>query len=235
MNNIDPTEIAKFDVAATHWWDTEGDLKTLHDINPLRLNFITELCPLKGKKVLDIGCGGGILAEAMVKQGAIVTGIDMSAAALEIARLHLHESQLTIDYRQSTAEDYAHQPPQQFDVITCLELLEHVPNPATVIQACADLVKPGGAVFFSTINRSPKAYLFAILGAEYILKMLPRGTHDYAKFMRPSELAHWARNAGLSVSQLKGMHYNLLNKTYSLNHDVSVNYLMFCQKKKYDG
>ena len=235
MKNIDPTEIAKFDAAAAHWWDLEGDLKTLHDINPLRLNFITELCPLKDKKVLDIGCGGGILAEAMAKQDAIVTGIDMSVAALEVAHLHLHESQLTIDYQHTTAEDYAHRHPEQFDVVTCLELLEHVPDPAAVIQACANLVKPGGTIFFSTINRNPKAYLFAILGAEYILKMLPRGTHDYAKFMRPSELAHWARNADLSVSQLKGMHYDLLNKTYSLNHDVSVNYLMFCQKEKRNG
>ena len=234
MNNIDPNEIAKFDAVAAHWWDREGEMKPLHDINPLRLDFIEQHITVANKQVLDVGCGGGILAEGMAQRGANVTGIDMSAAALKVARLHLSENQLNIDYQQSTAEAYAAQHHNQFDVITCLELLEHVPKPETVIQACANLVKPGGSVFFSTINRNPKAYLFAIIGAEYILKMLPRGTHDFAKFIRPAELSRWSRKYNLSVIELKGMHYNLLNKTYSLNNDVSVNYLMYCQKEKAD-
>ncbi len=233
MTNIDPHEIAKFDAAAAHWWDRQGEMKPLHDINPLRLDFIEQHDTLSHKQVLDVGCGGGILAEGMAERGAKVIGIDMSAAALEVARLHLYESQLQIDYQQSTAEDYATQHPGQFDIVTCLELLEHVPTPATVIQACATLVKPGGSLFFSTINRNAKAYLFAIVGAEYLLKMLPRGTHDFAKFIRPAELAHWSRAANLSVIDLKGMHYHLLNKTYSLSDDVSVNYLMYCQKETY--
>jgi len=232
MNNIDPDEIVKFDTAAAHWWDTEGELKTLHDINPLRLNFIEQHCAIKNKRVLDIGCGGGILAESMAASGAKVTGIDMSAAALQTARLHLHESKLHIEYEQNTAEQCAQQHPRQFDVVTCLELLEHVPDPSAIVTACANLLKPGGKVFFSTLNRNPKAYLFAILGAEYLLKMLPKGTHDYAKFIRPSELARWARAENLSVCSLKGLSYHLLNKTYALSNDVSVNYFICCEKEK---
>ena len=232
MNNIDPDEIAKFDAVAAHWWDPEGELKTLHEINPLRLNFIEQHHPFKQQQILDIGCGGGLLTEGMAKRGAIVTGIDMSAAALQVARLHQKTSQLAINYQLSTAENYAKQYPQQFDIVTCLELLEHVPNPAAIVAACAALVKPGGMIFFSTLNRNPKAYLFAILGAEYLLKMLPRGTHDYAKFIRPAELAHWARAANLSIHDLKGLSYNILSKTYALSNDVSVNYFAVCQKEK---
>lgn len=231
MQNTDQKEIEKFDAVASRWWDKKGDFKPLHDINPLRLGFINEHTPLTNKTVLDVGCGGGILSESMAHLGATVTGIDMSAEALKVAKLHLLESKLAVDYQLSTAEDFAEQHAGKFDVVTCLELLEHVPDPSAIVQACSALVKPGGSVFFSTINRNPKAYLHAIVGAEYILKLLPKGMHDYAKFIRPSELARWARAADLTIDDLQGMGYNLLDKTYSLTDNVSVNYLAYYQKQ----
>ena len=231
MQNTDLKEIEKFDAVASRWWDKKSDFKPLHDINPLRLGFINDHTPLADKTILDVGCGGGILSESMAQLGAKVTGIDMSAEALNVAQLHLLESHLTVDYQQSTAENFAEQHAGKYDVVTCLELLEHVPDPSAIVSACASLVKPGGSVFFSTINRNPKAYLHAIIGAEYILKLLPKGMHDYAKFIRPAELARWARAANLRVDDLKGMGYNLLDKTYSLTENVSVNYLMYCQKQ----
>lgn len=227
MQNTDSNELQKFDATAASWWDKNGEYKPLHDINPLRLNFINQCFPLTNKNVLDVGCGGGILSESMAKLGAKVTAIDMSSQSLEIAKSHLAETNLSIDYQHTTAEDFALKYPEKFDAVTCLELLEHVPDPASVIKACANLVKPQGAVFFSTINRNPKAYLHAIIGAEYILKLLPKGMHDYAKFIRPSELIHSARNAGLTAKQLTGMSYNLLNKNYYLTEDVDVNYLAY--------
>ena len=230
MPNIDHQEIAKFDNSQTGWWDRQGDFKALHDINPVRLEFIRKHTQLTGKKVLDVGCGGGILSEAMAKAGATVAGIDMNASALDAARQHAADTALSISYQHITAEEFAEQVPASFDVITCLEMLEHVPDPAAIIQACAALLKPQGRVFFSTINRNPKAYLHAIVGAEYLLKLIPKGTHDYGKFIRPSELAKTARNVGLDVEQLAGMHYNVVTQEYSLVDDVSVNYLMYCRK-----
>ncbi|WP_409419314.1 bifunctional 2-polyprenyl-6-hydroxyphenol methylase/3-demethylubiquinol 3-O-methyltransferase UbiG [Marinomonas sp. RS-M-Aa-14] len=234
QNNVDLDEVAKFEALASRWWDTENEFKPLHDINPLRTNYINERSEgLQGKKVIDIGCGGGILSEAMAKLGADVKGIDMGEAPLAVAKLHLTESKLNIDYEKITAEEIAQREAGQYDVVTCLEMLEHVPDPASVINACMALVKPGGHVFFSTINRNPKAYLFAIIGAEYILKMLPKGTHDYAKFIQPAELNNYARQAGLEVTHMTGMTYNPLSKVYKLNDkDVSVNYLMHTQKIK---
>ncbi len=229
-DNIDTSEIAKFSASAAHWWDTEGEFKTLHDINPLRLNYINKKAPLNGKTVVDIGCGGGILSESMAKLGAHVTGIDMSQAALNVAKLHQLESNVEMEYLLSTAEELASQRPAQYDVVTCLEMLEHVPDPISVIQACAKLVKPDGHVFFSTLNRNLKSYLFAIIGAEYILKLLPHSTHDFAKFIRPSELSEWSRQAGLSVKDMIGIHYNIFTKQFSLNDDVSVNYLVHLNK-----
>ncbi|HID49920.1 MAG TPA: bifunctional 2-polyprenyl-6-hydroxyphenol methylase/3-demethylubiquinol 3-O-methyltransferase UbiG [Chromatiales bacterium] len=226
--NVDPREIAKFEELAHRWWDPDSEFKPLHQINPLRLEYIDRRAGLAGKQVLDVGCGGGILAESMAQRGARVTGIDMGEAPLAVARLHQHESGIEVDYRQITAEALAEEQPAAFDVVTCLEMLEHVPEPASVIQACQRLVKPGGAVFFSTINRNPKAYLFAIVGAEYLLQLLPKGTHDYSKFIKPSELEQWARQSGLQVLELTGMSYNPLTRTYSLGPDVSVNYLMHC-------
>lgn len=223
--NIDPHEIAKFETLAARWWDPSSEFKPLHDINPLRLDYIDSRCPLSGKKVVDIGCGGGILAEAMAARGADVTGIDMGSGPLQVAKLHLLESGLTVAYQQITAEQLAEQRPAQFDVVTCLEMLEHVPDPAAVVAACAKLVKPGGHVFFSTINRNPKAYLFAVLGAEYLLNLLPKGTHDYAKFIRPAELDEWSRKAGLKLCDLTGMSYHPLTRAYSLGRDIDVNYL----------
>lgn len=226
MSNVDHAEIAKFEALAHRWWDRESEFKPLHEINPLRVNWIDEHTSLAGKKVIDIGCGGGILSEAMAHRGAQVTGIDMGEAPLSVARLHLLESGLEIDYRQITAEAMASECPGQFDVVTCLEMLEHVPDPASVIRACHALVKPGGQVFFSTINRNPKAYAFAIIGAEYLLQLLPRGTHDFKKFIRPSELGAWSRDTGLAVKDIIGVTYNPLTKQYKLSANVDVNYMV---------
>lgn len=225
--NVDLHEINKFENMASRWWDKSGDFKPLHDINPLRLDFILKHAKgLAGKRVLDIGCGGGILTESMAQEGASVTGIDMGEAPLEVAKLHLLESKLEVDYQQTTAEDFAQNHPQKFDVVTCLEMLEHVPDPSSVIKACKDLVKPDGHVFFSTINRNPKSYLFAIVGAEYLLKLLPKGTHDFKKFIRPSELESWARKAGIQFQTMTGMHYNPITKKYWLADNLDVNYIV---------
>lgn len=226
MSNIDHAEIAKFEALAHRWWDRESEFKPLHEINPLRVNWIDEHVGLAGKKVLDVGCGGGILSESMARRGAQVTAIDMGEAPLSVAKLHQLESGLTIEYRQITAEALAFEQFQQFDVVTCMEMLEHVPNPSSVIAACAQLVKPGGQVFFSTLNRNPKAYLLAILGAEYLLKLLPRGTHDFKKFIRPSELGAWCRTADLTVKDIIGTTYNPVTKHYKLSSDVDVNYMI---------
>lgn len=228
-NNVDHAEIAKFEALASRWWDPESEFKPLHEINPLRLNFIDEQANLAGKTAIDVGCGGGILSEAMAHRGARVTGIDMGEAPLAVARLHQQESEVTVDYHQISAEEMAAQHPGEFDVVTCLEMLEHVPDPAAVVRACATLVKPGGHLFFSTINRNPKAYMFAILGAEYVLQLLPRGTHTYNKFIRPAELSAWCRDAGLRVRRQTGLTYNPVTKRYRLvANDVSVNYMMHC-------
>ncbi len=230
MSNADPIEIEKFSQLAHKWWDPHSEFKPLHEINPLRLNYIDRQAALAGKKVLDVGCGGGILSESMAKLGAEVTGIDLSDKALQVARLHLLESGNKVSYQKIAVEEMAAASPESFDVVTCLEMLEHVPNPASVIASCARLVKPGGWVFFSTLNRNPKSYLFAVIGAEYVLNMLPRGTHDYAKFMKPSELAQACRDAGLDLVDLTGMSYNPLTKIYALGADTSVNYLVACRR-----
>ena len=227
--NFDQAEVAKFEALASRWWDPESEFKPLHDINPLRLDYIDQRAAIAGKRVLDVGCGGGILAEGMARRGAAVTGIDMGEAPLQVARLHQLESGVQVEYQRSTAEAFAESHSGEFDVVTCMEMLEHVPDPASVIAACARLVRPGGHVFFSTINRNPRAYLFAIIGAEYVLQMLPRGTHDFSRFIRPSELGAWARQAALVVRDLTGMSYNPLTRRYRLGQDVSVNYLMHCQ------
>jgi len=232
--NFDPSEIKKFEELASRWWDEQGEFKPLHEMNPLRLNFINAGSPLEGKAVCDIGCGGGILSESMAKCGATVTGLDMGKAPLSVARLHALESDLEIDYQQITAEEFAEKNPEKFDVVTCMEMLEHVPDPASVIQACFHLVKPGGSVYFSTINRNPKAYLMAIVGAEYVMKMLPRGTHDYARFIKPSELDSWAREAGLELRNLKGVTYNPLTGLFSQSQDVDVNYMAHFQRPEKD-
>ena len=224
--NVDSAEIAKFNALAERWWDPNSEFRPLHEINPLRLNYIDERLSLPGKKVIDIGCGGGLLSEGMARRGATVTGIDLGEAPLAVARLHAEKSGVEVEYLQVLAEEIAEQRAGEYDAVTCLEMLEHVPDPASVIRACAKLVKPGGQVFFSTINRNPKAFLFAIVGAEYVLRLLPRGTHEYAKLIRPSELAGWARDAGLEVRDTTGMTYNPLTQVYKLNRDVSVNYLM---------
>ncbi len=224
--NFDQTELNKFSESAHKWWDKTSEFKPLHDINPLRLNYINSAVSLIGKAVLDVGCGGGILSESMAEHGAKVTGIDLGEKALKVAQLHSLESGIVVDYQLISVEELAEKQPASFDVVTCLEMLEHVPNPASVVAACAKLVKPGGHVFFSTINRNPKAYLFAVVGAEYVLNMLPRGTHDYKKFIKPSELASWMRPAGLSLQHQIGMSYNPITKHYWLDGDVSVNYMM---------
>ncbi len=226
MTNVDPTELQKFSDLAHRWWDPNSEFRPLHEINPLRLDWIDRLASLKGKKVLDVGCGGGILAEAMAARGANVTGIDLAEKPLGVARLHLLESGRSVDYRQVSAEELATQEAGTYDVVTCMEMLEHVPNPASTIASCAALAKPGGHVFFSTISRNPKAYLFAVIGAEYILQLLPKGTHDYAKFIKPSELSRWAKSVGLEVDEIIGMSYNPLTKAYSLGRDTDVNYLV---------
>lgn len=224
--NADPLELQKFSDLAHRWWDPSSEFRTLHEINPLRLEWINGRVPLAGKTVLDIGCGGGILAESMARKGANVTGIDLSEKALKVADLHSLESGVQVRYELISAEDMAAREAGSYDVVTCMEMLEHVPDPAAIVHACAALVKPGGQVFFSTINRNPKSYLFAVLSAEYILRLLPRGTHDYAKFITPAELAQYIRNGGLSLEALRGMGYNPVTKVYSLNQDTSVNYLV---------
>ena len=228
--NVDPTEIAKFEALASRWWDPNSEFRPLHQINPLRLDWIDHGVGVTGKKVLDVGCGGGILAEGLASRGAEVTAIDLGEAPLGVARLHLLESGLEVDYRHISAEALAEQQPQSYDTVTCMEILEHVPDPASTVAACAALVKPGGHCFFSTINRNPKSYLFAIVGAEYLLRLLPKGTHDYARFIRPCELGDWGRRAGLEAREMIGMSYNPLTREYRLGSDVDVNYLLHTVK-----
>ena len=228
--NVDPQEISKFNTLASRWWDPDSEFKPLHQINPLRLDYIDQRANLAGSRVIDVGCGGGILSESMAERGAKVTGIDLAEAALGVAKLHLLESGLKVEYLSARAEDMAAERAGEYDVVTCLEMLEHVPDPEAVVAACHALVKPGGHVFFSTINRNPKAFLFAIVGAEYVLRLLPRGTHEYAKFIRPSELEGWARSAGLKMHHITGMQYNPLSGRYRLGGDVAVNYLVHCQR-----
>ncbi len=229
--NADPAELAKFSELAHRWWDTESEFRPLHQINPLRLDWINKLATLRGKRVLDVGCGGGILSDAMARAGAEVTGIDLSTKALKVAQLHAIEAGTQgVTYREISAEHLADEAPASFDVVTCMEMLEHVPDPASVVQACHSLVKPGGWVFFSTINRNPKSFLFAIVGAEYLLQLLPKGTHEYAKFIKPSELASYCRQAGLTLHGSRGMEYNPLTRRYWLSDDTSVNYLLATSK-----
>ncbi|MBL1293662.1 MAG: bifunctional 2-polyprenyl-6-hydroxyphenol methylase/3-demethylubiquinol 3-O-methyltransferase UbiG [Thiotrichales bacterium] len=227
--NVDPQEISKFDAVAPRWWDPEGDCKPLHQLNPVRLRFIEQHVSLTNKRALDIGCGGGILSESLARQGANVTGIDMASAPLSVAKLHLLESKLDVDYQQITAEEFAQLHSHQFDVITCMELLEHVPDPALLVQACALALKPKGDLFFSTLNRNAKSFIASIIGAEYVLKMLPKGTHRYDRFIKPSELARWCRNANIEVKNLKGISYNPLTQQFKLDDDLRVNYLVHAQ------
>jgi 2-polyprenyl-6-hydroxyphenyl methylase / 3-demethylubiquinone-9 3-methyltransferase len=229
-HNVDPDEIAKFERLAARWWDPTSEFRPLHEINPLRLDWIDKRAGLSGKRVLDVGCGGGIMAEAMAERGARVTGIDLGEAPLVVARLHLKESGQQVEYRKTAAEDLAREQPASYDIVTCLEMLEHVPDPGSTVAACAQLVRPGGRVFFSTINRNPKSWLFAIVGAEYVLQLLPRGTHEYMKFIRPSELERMSRHAGLRVCEYTGMHYNPLTRRYSLAAGVDVNYLVHAER-----
>ena len=229
--NADPAELAKFSELAHRWWDTESEFRPLHQINPLRLAWIDDIVPLAGKRVLDIGCGGGILTDAMARKGAEVLGIDLAGKALKVAQLHALEAQTQgVRYREVSAETLAAEQPESFDVVTCMEMLEHVPDPSSVVRACATLVKPGGHVFFSTINRNAKAFVFAIVGAEYILNLLPRGTHEFAKFIKPSELAAYARSAGLDLAHTRGMEYNPLTRHYWLSANPSVNYMLGMRK-----
>lgn len=230
MQNADLKELDKFSQLAHRWWDLNSEFRPLHDINPLRIGWINEIISVNEKKILDVGCGGGILAEGLAALGAQVTGIDLSEKALNVAKLHLLESGHSIDYRHIAAEDLAAQSPETYDIVTCMEMLEHVPDPASIVTACAALTRPGGHLFFSTLNRNPKSFLFAVIGAEYLLQLLPKGTHEYAKFIRPSELSRWAKNSGLSPSRLIGLSYNPITRTYSLGSDTSVNYLMHAVK-----
>ena len=227
-HNVDHAEIGKFDQLASRWWDPNSEFRPLHEINPLRLDWINEQVPIAGQKIIDVGCGGGILAESMAARGASVTGIDMAPTPLQVAKLHLLESGQQVEYLQITAENMAETHSGQFDIVTCMEMLEHVPDPASVVHACAKLVKPGGMVFMSTINRNPKSFAMAIVGAEYVLKLLPKGTHEYGKFIRPSELTAWSRAAGLETSDITGMHYNPITRSYTLGPGVDVNYLLSC-------
>lgn len=229
-NNTDPAELAKFAAQAAHWWDEHGEMRTLHQINPLRIGYIKEKIQLAGKNIIDIGCGGGILSEQLAAEGATVTGIDMNVSLIDVANLHLLETGRKVHYHVSTAETFAAEHAGQYDLVTCLEMLEHVPDPLSVIKACAQLVKPGGHVFFSTLNRNLKSYCQAIVGAEYLLKLLPKDTHDYSKFIQPAELAAWCREAGLTPVDLRGIQYHLFEKTFSLTHDVSVNYLFYARR-----
>ena len=231
MSNVDAQELAKFSELAHRWWDPESEFRPLHQINPLRLEWIDHLAVLRGKQVLDVGCGGGILAEAMARRASFVTGIDLAARPLGVARLHALEAGVdNVEYREIATEALAAEVPGRFDVVTCMEMLEHVPDPSAVVRACAALAKPGGWVFFSTLNRNPKSFLFAIIGAEYVLNLLPRGTHEYARFIRPSELARWCRDGGLALQGSRGMEYNPLTRRYSLSDNTSVNYLVACRK-----
>jgi 2-polyprenyl-6-hydroxyphenyl methylase/3-demethylubiquinone-9 3-methyltransferase len=226
--NVDPAELEKFSQLASRWWDPQGEFRPLHEINPLRLEWIDSRARLDGRKVLDVGCGGGILAEAMAARGARVTGIDLGEKSLRVAELHLLQSKAEVVYEEASAEQFAERHAGEFDVVTCMEMLEHVPQPSSAVGACARLARPGGEVFFSTINRNPKSYLFAVIGAEYVLRLLPRGTHDYARFIKPSELSRWARAAGLRVVEVIGMTYNPLTQRYRLEADCDVNYLLRC-------
>ena len=229
--NVDHTEVNKFEALAARWWDPNSEFRPLHEINPLRLEYIDSIAGLSGKKVLDVGCGGGILSESMATKGAEVTGIDMGETNLSVAKLHLLESGVKVDYRQIPVEQLAEEQAGQFDIVTCMEMLEHVPDPASIISACSKLVKPDGHVFFSTLNRNPKSYLFAIIGAEYVLKLLPKGTHDFEKFIKPSEMDRWIREAGLSSKDIIGLVYNPLTRAYRLNpNDVDVNYMVHTRK-----
>lgn len=228
--NVDPAEIKKFDDLASRWWDKSGEFKPLHDINPIRLNFINTGSPLQDMKAVDIGCGGGILSESLARCGASVTGIDMGKSPLSVAKLHAAEEELEIDYQQITAEEFAENHPANFDVITCMEMLEHVPDPGSIIQACADLAKPGASIYFSTINRNAKAFALAIVGAEYLMKLLPKGTHDYSKFIKPSELDIWARQAGLELAEIAGISYNPVTGMFRASHNVDVNYMVHYKK-----
>ncbi len=233
--NADLQEVAKFDASASRWWDPEGEFKPLHDINPLRLDFVDQHAGLSGRLALDVGCGGGILSESMARRGARVTGIDLAESSLNVARLHALETETQVEYRCITVEELAAEKAGSYDVVTCMEMLEHVPDPGSVVRACAALVKPGGHVFLSTLNRNPKSYLLAIVGAEYVARMLPKGTHDYAHFIRPSELSAWARDAGLDLQRMAGLHYNPLTRRYSLGRDVSVNYLAHFHRPEIGG
>ncbi|WP_028310998.1 bifunctional 2-polyprenyl-6-hydroxyphenol methylase/3-demethylubiquinol 3-O-methyltransferase UbiG [Derxia gummosa] len=231
MSNVDPAELQKFSELAHRWWDPNSEFRPLHEINPIRLDWINSLCGgLAGKRVVDVGCGGGILTESVARSGATTVGIDLARKPLKVAKLHSLESGVAVDYREISAEDLAAAEPESFDVVTCMEMLEHVPSPASVIAACARLVKPGGKVFFSTLNRNPRSYLFAIIGAEYLLRLLPAGTHEYQRFIKPSELSGYARQAGLEVDAMIGLHYNPLTRVYSLGPSLSVNYLVACSR-----